>query len=89
MSTSFCLGYVSFSTTVGQFHQSSEGYGAVESSARSRGLEGLALAQLDELEPAGEPHSALTQKTDEWSIWGCDMLPGVMAGKRPARSSVA
>jgi hypothetical protein len=97
MSTSFCLGYVSFSTTVGQFRQTSNGYGAVESvskmevesRARNRGLEGLALAQLDELEPAGEPHSALTQKPDEWSIWGCDMLPGVMAGKRPAASSVA
>jgi hypothetical protein len=97
MSTSVCLGYVSFSTTVGQFRQPSMSYGAVasvsqmgvKSWARDRGLGGLALAALDELEPAvGEPHPALTWKPDEWSIWGCDMLPGVMAGKRPAPKSI-
>lgn len=94
MSTSFCLGYVSFSTTVGQFRQpsmSNDGVAAVsepevESPVPGRARQELALLQLDELEPAvGEPHSPLTAKSEEWSIWGCDMLPGVMAGKRPPR----
>jgi len=61
----------------------------VESRVFGRGLPELALAQLDELEPAvGEPHPDLTQKPDQWSIWGCDMLPGVMAGKRPPRTPI-
>ena len=93
MSTSVCLGYVSFSTTVGQFRRPSMSYGAVasvsqmgvESWARNRALGGPALAAFAELEPAAkEQHPALTWKPAEWSIWGCDMLPGVMAGKRPA-----
>jgi hypothetical protein len=98
MSTSFCLGYVSFSTTAGQFRRPSVSHGAVaavsetevESRTHSRGHQELALTQLDELEPAvAEPHSDLTQESGEWSIWGCDMLPGVMAGKRPPRSPIA
>jgi hypothetical protein len=97
MSTSFCLGYVSFSTTVGQFRQPSMSNDCVaaasetgvESRVRSQRLPELALLQLDELEPAvGEPHSPLTAKSEEWSIWGCDMLPGVMAGKRPPKSPI-
>ena len=93
MSTSVCLGYLSFSTTVGQFRQPSASYGAVasvskmgaESWARNRGLGGLALAALVELEPAvGEPHPALTWAPAARSVRSNDLLPGVMAGKRPA-----
>jgi hypothetical protein len=42
------------------------------------------LAALDELELAvGEPHPALTWKPAARSVWDSDLLPGVMAGKRP------
>jgi hypothetical protein len=97
MSTSFCLGYVSFSTTAGQFHRPSMSGGAVaavseagvESRVRSRAHQELVLVQLDELEPAvGEPHPALTYEPDDWAVWDCGMLPGVMAGKRPPRSPI-
>jgi hypothetical protein len=93
MSTSVCLGYLSFSTTVGQFRQPSASYGAVasvgkmaESWVRNRGLGGVALAALVELEPAvAEPHPALMWKPATRSVCSNDLLPGVMAGKRPAR----
>ena len=97
MSSSVCLGYHSFGAAEGRFCQPSTSYGAVasvskmavESLARNLGLGGPALAALDELEPAvGEPHPALTRKPSEWSIWGCDLLPGVMAGKRPPPSPI-
>ena len=91
MSTSFCLGYVSFSTTEGQFRQPSVSCGAaasvietgVESWVRNRGLGGSALAAL--VEPAeGKPHPVLMREPAEQSVWDNDLLPGVMAGKRPA-----
>jgi len=93
MSSSVCLGYLSFSTTVGQFRHPSPSYGAVASASkmgaaswvRNRGLGGVALAALAELEPAvAEPHPALMWKPATRSACSNDLLPGVMAGKRPA-----
>ena len=97
MSTSVCLGYVSFSSTVGQFRQPSVSYGAVASVSkmgvgswsRNRGLGGLALAALVGPVPAvGESHPVLTWKPAARSVWNDDLLPGVMAGKRPAPSPI-
>jgi hypothetical protein len=95
MSSSVCVGYLSFGATEGQFCVPTTSYGAVasfsqmaaESWVRNRGLGGIALAALVELEPAeGEPRPALTWQPAARSDWGDDLLllPGVMAGKRPA-----
>jgi hypothetical protein len=41
------------------------------------------------VEPAeGEPHQALMWKPAEQPVWDNDLLPGVMAGKRPAPLSI-
>jgi len=95
MGTSICVGYLSFIATEGQFRQPSVSYGAVASvsklgtgsPARNRGLGGLALAALAKLEPAvAEPQPALMRTPPTRPVWSNDLLPGVMAGRRPARN---
>jgi len=89
MSTRVYVGSLPASVTEHQLRRLYSQHGEVasvskmgtESPARNRGLGGLALAALVELEPTvAEPLPAPA----EWSVWRNGTLPGIMAGKRPA-----
>ena len=93
MSTRSYVGNFPFYATEDQFCQPSVSYGTVASvikmeagsPVRNRGLGGLALAALVELEPAvAEPRPALVRTPPTRPVLSNYTLPGVMAGKRPA-----